>query len=116
MGMGGQEIKTALGTNIKNLRSHRHYSQAVLAERADISVTYLSKIERGVKYPKPDILSQIAEGLGVEVYELFKTNHVPNTIPVVVPRDHKKMINRLSKEMTQKVVRAMEGVFERYLK
>jgi transcriptional regulator with XRE-family HTH domain len=114
--MGGQEIKTALGKNIKNLRLHRRYSQAVLAERADISIIYLSNIERGIKYPKPDILSQIAEGLGVEVYELFKTNHVPNAVPVVVPRDHKKMVNRLSKEMTQKVVRTMEGVFERYLR
>jgi transcriptional regulator with XRE-family HTH domain len=114
--MGGQEIRMTLGTNIKNIRAHRQYSQAELAERADISIAYLSKIERGLKYPKPDILSQIAEGLNVEVYELFKTNHVPSAAPVAATRDHKKLINRLSKEMTQKVVRTMDGVFERYLK
>jgi hypothetical protein len=76
----------------------------------------LSKIERGLKYLKPDILSQIAEGLGVEAYELFKANHVPNALPVVVAKDNKKLINRLSKEMTAKVVRTMDGVFKHYLK
>jgi transcriptional regulator with XRE-family HTH domain len=114
--MGGQEIKAALGQNIKNLRSYRQYSQAVLAEKADISITYLSKIERGLKFPKPDILSQLAEGLGVELYELFKSDHVPKAIPVVATEYNKKLIERLSKEMAQKVTRAMDSVFKRYLK
>ena len=34
--MDGQEIKVALGQNIKNLRAHRLYSQAELAEKANI--------------------------------------------------------------------------------
>jgi transcriptional regulator with XRE-family HTH domain len=38
--MGGEEIKAALGINIKNLRAKRRYSQAELAERADISIIY----------------------------------------------------------------------------
>jgi len=114
--MGGQEVKISLGKNIKNLRSCRQYSQAVLAEKADISITYLSKIERGLKFPKPDILSQLADGLGVELYELFKADHVPKAIPAVSAENNKKLINRLSKEMTQKVTQAMDGVFKRYLK
>jgi transcriptional regulator with XRE-family HTH domain len=109
--MGGEDIKTALGINIKNLRTHRNLTQARLAERANISIIYLSNIERGVKFPKPAILSQIAEGLDVEVYELFKNNHTPN----VPPRDNKKLINHLSQEMTKKVVQTMEGVFKHYL-
>jgi transcriptional regulator with XRE-family HTH domain len=114
MGMDGQGIRDALSKNIKNLRSHRKYSQADLAENAEISIAYLSKIERELKYPKPDILAQIAAALGVEVYELFKTGFVPN-VPLA-PRDNKKMINRLSKEMTAKVMRTMDGVFQHYLK
>ena len=110
--MGGQIIKAALGKNIKNLRAHRQYSQADLAEIANISITYLSNIERGLKFPKPDILSQIAEGLEVEVYELFKTNHVPS----VAPKDNKKLLNRLSEDMTKKVNQAMDSVFKQYLR
>jgi transcriptional regulator with XRE-family HTH domain len=112
--MDGQEVKASLGKNIRNLRSFRQYSQAVLAEKADISIAYLSKIERGLKFPKPDILSQLAEGLGVELYELFKSDHVPKA--VVPVESTKKLINRLSKEMTQKVTRTMDGVFKRYVK
>jgi transcriptional regulator with XRE-family HTH domain len=106
--MGGQEIKAALGKNIKFLRFRRHYSQADLAEKADISITFLSNIERGLKFPKPDILSQIAESLEIQVYELFKTD--------LVPDDSKNLINSLSEDITQKVNRAVEEVFKQYLR
>jgi transcriptional regulator with XRE-family HTH domain len=110
--MSGQDIKTAFGKNIKNLRAHRQYSQADLAERADISITFLSNIERGLKFPKPEILSKIAESLDVEIFELFKTNHIPNALPI----DNKKLINRISKVMAKKVLQTMDGVFSNYLK
>jgi transcriptional regulator with XRE-family HTH domain len=110
--MDGEELKSALGQNIRNLRTHRQYSQAELAERADISIIYLSNIERGKKYPKPAILTQIAEGLDVEIYELFKVNHIPKGIV----NDNKKYITRISKDITQKVIQAMETGFKKYLK
>ena len=114
--MNGQEIKSTLGKNIKLVRNHRHYSQALLAEKANISITFLSNIERGLKYPKPAVLSQIAEGLGVEVYELFKTNSKPNIAPIVVRNNSKQILTRLSKVMTRKVNNAMEGVFKDFMK
>jgi len=111
VGMDGEELKAVLGQNIKNLRVFRQYSQAELAEKADISIIYLSNIERGKKYPKPAILSQIAESLDVEIYELFKSNHIPMTQNL-----NKKYINRISKDITQKVIQAMENGFKKYLK
>ena len=113
--MDGKEIKASLGKNIKNLRVSRHYSQAILAEKADVSITYLSKIERGLKFPKPDILSQLADGLDVELYELFKTDHVPKAAPVVTAEYNKKIISRISKDITQKVMQAMENGFRKYM-
>jgi transcriptional regulator with XRE-family HTH domain len=110
--MDGQEIKTSLGQNIRNLRSHRQYSQAELAERADISIIYLSSIERGKKYPKPSILSQIAKGLEVEVYELFKSDYIPK----LADNDNNQFINRISKDITQKVLKAMDIGFKKYIK
>jgi len=118
--MDGQEIKTTLGKNIKLVRNHRQYSQEVLAEKADISITFLSNIERGLKFPKPAVLAQIADSLGVEVCELFKTNSAPNIAPIVVRNDSKKMLDRLSRVMTRKVNlavnHAMEGVFKDFMK
>jgi len=114
--MDGQEIKSTLGKNIKLIRNHRRYSQELLAEKADISITFLSNIERGLKYPKPAVLSQIAESLGVEVHELFKSNSKPNIAPIVVRNDSKKTISRLSKVMTRRINNAMESVFKDFLK
>jgi len=114
--MGGQEIKATLGRNIKLLRAFRRFSQAVLAEKADISIAYLSKIERGIKYPKPDILSQIAEGLGVQAYELFKPNFEAKPAPIVVSDDRKKLLDRLSKVMSAKLNSAVNNTMERVFK
>ncbi|MDR1616994.1 MAG: helix-turn-helix domain-containing protein, partial [Syntrophomonadaceae bacterium] len=72
--MDGQTIKTTVGRNIKILRAKRGLSQADLAEKVDISINFISNIERGIKYPQPDILSRIASVLGVEVNELFVDN------------------------------------------
>jgi len=110
--MDGDEIKAALGKNIRNLRLFRRFTQAELAERADISIIYLSNIERGVKFPKPAILGQIAEGLDAEIYELFKMEHKPN----ISAKNNIKLINRISKDIQKKVVKTMEGVFNSYIK
>ena len=113
--MEGQEIKAALGKNIKFLRSQRKISQAVLAEKTGISITFLSTIERGLKYPKPAVLAKIAENLHVEVFELFKTNSAPNYAPIIVSSDHNELLQRLSKAMTKRVNSAMEGVFHDFI-
>lgn len=43
-----------------------------LAEKANISMNFLSEIERGNKWPSCENLQSLADSLGVEVYELFK--------------------------------------------
>jgi transcriptional regulator with XRE-family HTH domain len=70
--MGGQDIRHVLAQNLKSFRNHRQWSQADLAFEADISIPFLSDIERGNKWPYPDTLSKLAAALNVEVYELFR--------------------------------------------
>jgi len=111
IGMNGEDLKTALGQNIKNIRVLRQYSQAELAEKADISIIYLSSIERGKKFPKPAIITQIAESLDVEIYELFKSNHTPT-----IQNVNKKYIHHISMDITQKVIQALDTGFKKYLK
>lgn len=66
-----------LGRRIQFCRKQRQLSQAALAEKADISITFLSQIERGLKYPTSETLSAIANSLEVEVGELFQDGEVP---------------------------------------
>jgi len=105
--MDGQAIKDDLGKTIKFLRFRRGLSQADLAEKAGISITFLSTIERGIKFPQPDILSKLAKVLEVEVFELFKTD--------VVPTDSKEIMSQLSEDITKNINMTIENVFKQYL-
>jgi transcriptional regulator with XRE-family HTH domain len=105
--MDGRAVKAILGKNIKFLRTGKGLTQAVLAEKADISIIFLSSIERGTKYPKPDVLARIAKALDVEVFELFKGD--------LAPSDSKEVISQLSKDITQKINVAVAEVFKQYL-
>jgi transcriptional regulator with XRE-family HTH domain len=104
--MDGQAIKATLGKNIKFLRFRKKYSQADLAEKADISIIFLSNIERGVKFPKPEVMSRIATALEVEVFELFKAD--------LIPEDNKEIMNRLSEDIHRNISMAVDEVFKRY--
>jgi transcriptional regulator with XRE-family HTH domain len=105
--MDGQTIKDTLGKNIKFFRARRGLSQAGLAEKADMSITFLSTIERGVKFPMPDVLSKIADALGVEVNELFLAN--------VETGEKAEILSHLCEDMTKNVNLAMAEVFKRYI-
>jgi len=73
--MPEEEIRFVLGKNLKKLRNRRNWSQMKLAEKANISMNFLSEIERGNKWPHPDTLQNLAAALNVEVFELFRSEN-----------------------------------------
>jgi transcriptional regulator with XRE-family HTH domain len=105
--MDGQAIKDTLGKNIKIFRARRGLSQADLSEKADISIPFLSNIERGIKFPQPDMLAKIANALGVEVNELFTVN--------LDFAESSDLLSHLSEDMTKNVNLIMTEVFKRYM-
>jgi transcriptional regulator with XRE-family HTH domain len=105
--MEEQDLKGILGKNIKKIRSLKHLSQADLAEKAGISITFLSNIERGNNFPLAGTLCSLAKVLEVEVFELFKGD--------LVPFDSKETMSRLSQDITQKMNRAVADIFKQYL-
>ena len=105
--MDGRAIKSTLGKNIKSLRSEKGFTQAILADKADISIIFLSSIERGTKYPKADVLGRIASALDVEVFELFKGG--------LAPSDSKELVAHLFKDIKDKLNTSMEDFFRQYL-
>jgi len=61
----------ALGRTIRVLRIEQRIDRKELAQRADISYSYLSAIENGYKPPSTRVLYRIAEALGVPGDELL---------------------------------------------
>jgi transcriptional regulator with XRE-family HTH domain len=67
------DITKELGRRIRQLRQSRpqKLTQEDLAERADISVSFLSMIERGERAPHIETLVKIAHALDVSMSDLF---------------------------------------------
>jgi transcriptional regulator with XRE-family HTH domain len=91
--MGGKEIRTIFGKNVRIYRNRRNWSQADLAEYANISINFIGDIERGKKWPHPETLTKLANALEIKVFELFmEENKEPN-------RETKKIMNRFMKDV-----------------
>ena len=59
-----------VGQRLRHLRQVRGYTQEQLAERIEISPKYLSSIERGAENPTLNLLSRLAQGLQVDLYDV----------------------------------------------
>lgn len=104
--MEEQKLKDVLGLRIKFFRLRRQFSQADLAEKARISITFLSNIERGNNFPQAGTLCSLAKALEVEVWELFKPEETRN--------EQNSIIDRISQDYSKQVNLAMENVYKRY--
>lgn len=64
-------IVKAVGARIREFRKTRHLTQETLANKAGISVSFLSMIERGERAPHIETIGHLAEALGLAVPVLF---------------------------------------------
>ena len=69
-----KELYRVIGKNIKLYRKFSKLTQVQLAEKAEISISYLSKIEADScdKSMSISMLNQIANALDVEITDFFK--------------------------------------------
>lgn len=60
------------GAVVRRLREARGLTQEELAERAEVSATYVGFVERGDNVPTLTIIIQIASALGIRPSELLR--------------------------------------------
>ena len=99
--MKGKEVRAALAKNIKALRSRRNWSQADLAEKSELSIVYLSDIERGNKWPYLDTLVKLAEAFKIEVYELLMPEKV-------IPPTEASVLAKYNEEVAAIITKALK--------
>lgn len=61
-----------LGSNIRAERVRRHLTQEQLAEKLDMSINYVGKLERGVIIPSALVIFKLSKILRTDMNELFK--------------------------------------------
>lgn len=66
-------LRRKFGENIRELRRSKALSQETLAERCELSVDAIRRIEWGTMSPSLDTLSKLAAGLDISLRTLFET-------------------------------------------
>lgn len=78
-----------VGTEIRRLRENRGLSAKQVAERADVSPAYLSRLENGKVSPTVATLSRVVQAMGTRIGALF--GEEPEEGPVV-RRDERQLV------------------------
>ncbi|HET9869503.1 MAG TPA: helix-turn-helix transcriptional regulator [bacterium] len=60
------------GASLRRLRKEKGFTLDELSERAEISLSYLSHIERGTRQAPLTTLETLARILGINLYDLFQ--------------------------------------------
>lgn len=91
------ELGKRIGSRIRKLRTapERRWTQEALAERAELSVSFLSMVERGERVPHVHTLANIAAALGIRLRDLFDGVDDDQGV-VIVDRKRSRYESRLS--------------------
>ncbi|PLS27127.1 XRE family transcriptional regulator [Bifidobacterium parmae] len=65
-------LREAIGRVLRDLRTRDHKTLREVSEKAGVSLGYLSEVERGQKEASSELLSSIAEALGVSTAQLLR--------------------------------------------
>ncbi len=66
------ELPALLGNTIRQYRTSLDMSQEMLAERSELTSTYIGKLERGTTNPTVATLYKITTALGITLTQLFE--------------------------------------------
>ncbi len=88
-----------IGKRIQELRKSKKFSQEQIAEKADISPNYLSRIECGKENPTLDMLIKLTNALDIEMWEMFDFGHV------LSQKDLKESFQNLAKSSDEPTLR-----------
>ena len=93
----------SVGRRIAKARTEKGYSQAVLAEKANISISHLSNIERGRKSLSAEVLFKIAEALQTSVDSLLFTD---------IPQVHKEVERQIEVNLNTYTAKEKEFILK----
>ena len=93
----------SVGRRIAKIRRDKGYSQALLSEKANISISHLSNIERGRKSLSAEVLFKIAEALQTSVDSLLLTD---------IPQVHKEIESQMDVNLNNCTVREKEFILK----
>lgn len=89
MDVSAEHLRFILGLKLRQLRQDNALTLKELAGRTGLSISYLSEIEKGKKYPKPEKMIRIAGALGVSFDDVVsaKVDESLNPLTAILDSD-----------------------------
>jgi transcriptional regulator with XRE-family HTH domain len=79
---------------LREVRLSRGLTQATLAREANVTASYLSRLEGGRVAPGIDMIERLAAVLGTTVVDLLPVTGQPDPLPILV-NEAKRMLDQL---------------------
>lgn len=94
------EIVTRFATRLREVRRQRGLTQRDLAERAELTETYLSRLESAGAAPGIDLVDRLAAALGTTVHDLLPVSDQPDT-RAVLRREAERLVGAVAASADQ---------------
>lgn len=101
---------TIIGERLKKARTDKKITQEKLAEQLDVSIAFLSRIERGSSHINLKRLTQICDILGVS--EGFILNGVSSTSTNYLSSEFNEILNSVSPEKQKLIYKIAKVISE----
>jgi len=98
-------IRECFARNLRENRRKCGFTQAQLAEKAEVSTHYIALIELARNIPKVETIERLANALNIELYELFVAPHSP-------VMEMKKLQETIIAELKDIVKESVDEAFE----
>lgn len=108
-----------LGKKIKLARKKLRYTQAKVAKLTDLSTTYISEIERGVKHPLLPVVIDLANCLEIDALQLlypwlhttmdYQESLLNNCIRMLLP-EHRILISTILDMMIEECIKMESSI------
>ena len=105
----GKRIRHLLAHNMKRIRKRMKISQSELAERCNVSTSFIAEIEIYRKFPSPATLDKIADALNLQPYQLFLDEWNWEI------RDQAGLIHYIHGELKQRIMHDIDVVMSPYI-
>ena len=110
-----KSVREILAENVQKYRKLNHFTQAQLAEKADLSNTYIANIECGKTWISDVTLEKIAGALNTEIYLFFVQSNNHKLENNVITNEEKVIfINEKKAELSKTVIDFFNDFISQY--
>lgn len=93
-----RNIQEILAVNLKRLRKQKHMTQSELAEKADLDIRQIQRLEYMESWISPDVTEKLSRALEIEPHVLF----IPNDLTLLTKPTKDELVDILKEVMEEK--------------